>query len=609
VDALRIDHPDGLYDPKEYFRRLREACEAPVYIVVEKIVAPFENLPEDWAVHGTTGYRFANVVNGLFVDPAAQARLTRTYHNFIRDDTAFEEIARRSRRVILRTALASELTMLTNRLARIARADRGTRDFTFTTLREALAEVIAAFPVYRTYIDDEVRHDDRRYIEWAVAKARAASRAAEVSVFDFIRDALTAELPGRSPAAALAIRDFARKVQQLTAPVMAKGVEDTSLYVYNRLLSLNDVGGDPAEFGFPPARFHQASAHRAKHWPHTMLATSTHDNKRSEDVRARINVLSEMAAGWRLRLNKWNRMNQSRKTIVDEMPAPSRNDEYLLYQTLLGSFPAGEAHGAALKKYRDRIVAYMRKATREAKARTSWARVNEDYEAATTAFVHALLDETHANPFLEDFRAAVRPVAWAGFLNSLAMIAVKLTSPGVPDTYQGNEIWDFSLVDPDNRRPVDYALRERLLAELRAAGDAPPLDAMFARLEDGRAKLYVIWRLLGLRAARESLFLKGGYTAVRTTGERAKHLVSFARRHEGAVALTIAPRLAASLGIKPGELPLGAAVWSDTRIEVPFLDDGTVLRDALTGREHRVQGGGIRVAEILDQVPVSILVK
>jgi (1->4)-alpha-D-glucan 1-alpha-D-glucosylmutase len=267
VDALRVDHPDGLYDPREYFRRLQEACGRPTYVAVEKIVAPFENLSEDWPVHGTTGYRFANVVNGLFVDPAAEARLTRIYQTFVGDTTPFAEIARRAKRQVLRSALASELTMLTSRLARIARADRNTRDFTFTTLREGLTEVIAAFPVYRTYVDDHVDIEDRRYIEWAVTRARADSRAADVGVFDFLRDALTCELPARSPPKAAAIRHFARKFQQLTAPVMAKGVEDTAFYIYNRLASLNDVGGDPSEFGFPPARFHRASAHRARRWP------------------------------------------------------------------------------------------------------------------------------------------------------------------------------------------------------------------------------------------------------------------------------------------------------------------------------------------------------
>ena len=609
VEALRVDHPDGLYDPKDYFRRLQQACGKPVYVVVEKIVAPFESLPEDWAVHGTTGYRFANVVNGLFVDPAGEARLTRTYHGFIGDPTGFAEIARRTRRLILSSALASELTVMTNRLARIARADRNTRDFTFTTLRNGLAEVIAAFPVYRTYIDDDIHPDDRRYLDWAVARARAESLAADVSVFDFIRDALLCELPARTPALAAAIRFFARKFQQLTAPVMAKGVEDTALYRYNRLLSLNDVGGDPAEFGFPPAKFHRASSHRARHWPHTMLATSTHDNKRSEDVRARIDVLSEMGAGWRLQLTKWSKLAANRKTWVDGAAAPTRNDEYLLYQTLLGSFPPGEPRGAALAEYRERIVAYMQKATREAKARTSWAHPNEAYEAATASFVNALLDDAQSNAFLDDFRAAAAAVGWIGFLNSLSMVAVKLTSPGVPDIYQGNELWDFSLVDPDNRRPVDYALREKLLAQVSALGETPgaALDAVFGDLADGRAKLYLVWRLLQLRAAREALFRDGGYTAVRTTGSRARHAIAFARRHEGEICVTVAPRLMVGLGVATGQLPCGA-IWADTRIELPFAGADARLRDVVTGREHRVVEGGLALADLLARAPVAVLI-
>jgi (1->4)-alpha-D-glucan 1-alpha-D-glucosylmutase len=390
---------------------------------------------------------------------------------------------------------------------------------------------------------------------------------------------------------------------------MAKGVEDTSLYRYNRLLSLNDVGGDPEEFGFPPAKFHRASSHRARHWPHTMLATSTHDNKRSEDVRARIDVLSEMGAGWRLQLAKWSKLNASRKTWVDGAAAPTRNDEYLLYQTLLGSFPVGEPGGADLEAYRDRIVAYMQKATREAKARTSWAHVNEAYEGATTAFVHALLDDAKPNAFLDDFRTAAAAVSWIGFLNSLSMVAVKLTSPGVPDTYQGNELWDFSLVDPDNRRPVDYALREKLLGQVSALGDEPgeELDRIFGALDDGRAKLYLVWRLLHLRAAREALFREGGYTAVRTTGTHSRHAVAFARRRAGEVCVTVAPRLLVGLGVKTGELPCGAT-WGDARIEIPFVAEGTVLRDVVAGREHRVAGGGLALAELLERAPVAVLI-
>jgi (1->4)-alpha-D-glucan 1-alpha-D-glucosylmutase len=560
-------------------------------------------------VHGTTGYRFANVVNGLFVDTSAEARLTRTYEAFIGDSISFAEVARRARFIVLRSALASELTVLTSRLARIARADRNTRDFTFTTLREGLAEVISAFPVYRTYIDEHVRPEDRRYVEWAIARARNESRAADVSVFDFLRDTLTCELPARSPALAASVRDFARRFQQLTSPVMAKGVEDTSFYVYNRLLSLNDVGGDPGEFGFPPARFHKASSHRARHWPHTMLATSTHDNKRSEDVRARIDAISEMVPRWRLQLRRWSRINAERKTEVDGLPAPSRNAEYLLYQTLLGSFPAGPVSLEEHAAYTERIVAYMTKASREGKQRTSWANVNSAYEEATTRFVLALLEDRPGNAFLEDLRAAVQPVAWIGFLNSLAMAAIKLTSPGVPDIYQGNETWDFSLVDPDNRRPVDYERRRAMLQEISALDE--PLEGaladMLGRLEDGRAKMYVIWRLLQLRREREALFRDAGYTPLRSTGEHARHVIAFARRHGGESAITVAPRLVAGMGVRPRSLPCGA-IWGDTRLELGFLKEGSVLRDALTLCQHTVQDGGLDLSSVLAHFPVAVLV-
>ena len=611
VDALRVDHPDGLYDPREYFRRLQEACGKPTYVAVEKIVAPFENLREDWPVHGTTGYRFANVVNGLFVDPAAESRLTRTYSAFIGDATPFHEVARRARRQVLRSALASELTVLTSRLARVARADRNTRDFTFTTLREGLTEVISAFPVYRTYVDDHVELEDKRYIEWAVNRARADSRAADVGVFDFLRDALTGELPVRSPARAAAIRHFARKFQQLSAPVMAKGVEDTAFYRYNRLVSLNDVGGDPAEFGFPPARFHRASAHRARRWRHTMLATSTHDNKRSEDVRQRINVISELAGEWRLRLRRWQRLNAARKAEVDAEPAPSANDEYLLYQVLLGSFPVGNVTPAQLADYRERIVAYMRKATREAKVRTSWANENGPYERATEGFVRALLDDRQANAFLDDLRTAAAPVAWVGLLNSLSATTIKLTSPGVPDIYQGTELWDYSLVDPDNRRPVDYERRRALLAEMKSKGE--PADAylreLLENLPDGRAKLYVIWRLLQLRRSHEALFREGGYTALRTSGSHARHVVAFARRHGRGCAITVVPRLIASMGVREGEFPCGAAMWADTRVELPMFKDGAELRDVLTGRAMPVERAGMGIGALLERFPVAVLVQ
>ena len=618
VDALRIDHPDGLFDPAAYFRRLQDRLRAlvpssaaldagggnePLYVSVEKIIAPFEAMPESWAVSGTTGYRFANVVNGLFVNSAAEARITRTYQAFVGDNASFGEVARHSKSLILRDALASELTVLTNRLMHIARADRYTRDFTFNTLRRALTEVIVAFPVYRTYIAEEVALEDRRYIEWAIGLARRHSRSVDTGIFDFIKSVLLGETSPGNPSLAADAHSFARKFQQLTAPVMAKGVEDTSFYVYNRLISLNDVGGDPATFGYSVNAFHGASIDRAEKWPHTMLATSTHDNKRSEDVRARIDAISELSDEWRLQLRRWSRMNRARKREVDGKPAPSRNDEYLLYQTLVGSFPVAVLSASGLADYQERIEQYMLKAIREAKVNTSWVNHNEDYESAVTQFVQALLSDSGGNLFLEELRAALKQLTWLGMLNSLSMTLLKLTSPGVPDIYQGNELWDFSLADPDNRRQVDFALRRRLLAEFESLR----LEQIFGDPADGRAKLYIVKELLALRKARPELFLYGGYTPLQAKGKCAGQVVAYARRHEGSGLIVIAGRLFASLEIEAGTLPCGGRIWGDTQVDVPFLEEGTALRNILTNRTCRVQAGSVSVAETLDVVPGAAL--
>jgi (1->4)-alpha-D-glucan 1-alpha-D-glucosylmutase len=618
VDALRIDHPDGLFDPAAYFRRLQDRLrsllpspKAPdaghdnesLYVSVEKIIAPFEAMPESWAVSGTTGYRFANVVNGLFVNSAAEARITRTYQAFVEDNATFGEVAQRSKSLILRDALASELTVLTNRLMRIARADRYTRDFTFNTLRRALTEVIVAFPVYRTYIAEEVAPEDRRYIEWAIGVARRHSRTVDTGIFDFIKSVLLGETSAGNSSLAAAAHGFARKFQQLTAPVMAKGVEDTSFYVYNRLISLNDVGGDPATFGYSVNAFHGASIDRAEKWPHTMLATSTHDNKRSEDVRARIDAISELSDEWRLQLRRWSRMNRARKREVDGEPAPSRNDEYLLYQTLVGSFPVAVLSVSGLADYQERIEQYMLKAIREAKVNTSWVNHNEEYESAVTQFVQALLSDSGGNLFLEELRAAVKQPTWLGFLNSLSMTLLKLTSPGVPDFYQGNELWDFSLADPDNRRPVDYELRRRLLSELESSRP----EQIFENPADGRAKLYVVKQVLALRKTWPELFLHGGYTPLQAKGKYAGHVVAYARRHEGKGLIVIGGRLFASLGIEAGTLPCGAHIWRDTHVDVPFLQEGTALRNVLTNRICRVQAGSVSMAEAYDAVPGAAL--
>jgi (1->4)-alpha-D-glucan 1-alpha-D-glucosylmutase len=399
------------------------------------------------------------------------------------------------------------------------------------------------------------------------------------------------------------VNRFARKVQQLTAPVMAKGVEDTSFYIYNRLVSLNDVGGDPATFGYGVNAFHGASADRAAKWPHTMLATSTHDNKRSEDTRARINVLSEMPEQWHQYLRRWSRMNLAKKREVDGEPAPSRNDEYLLYQTLIGSFPEPGTSAKNLDDYRGRIEQYMLKAIREAKVRTSWVDTNAAYETAVVEFVRAVLSETKRNLFLGELRDVVRTVGWLGMLNSMSMTLLKLTSPGVPDIYQGNELWDFSLADPDNRRAVDFEKRRQLLADL----DGAQLSDLFADAESGRLKLFTIRKLLALRKENPSWFLHGGYTPLQVTGERATHVVGFARRYQGAGVIAVAGRLFATMDVQTGEVPRGVVAWRDSRVDLPFLAEGTSLRDVLSGGVCTVREGGVALAGIFAMGPVAAL--
>ncbi|MGB8437659.1 MAG: malto-oligosyltrehalose synthase, partial [Burkholderiales bacterium] len=628
VDGVRLDHPDGLYDPAQYFRRLQERYAQhagidmpppedgrparPLYVVVEKITAGHEHVPENWAVHGTTGYRFATVVNGLFVDGSARSKLERTYRAFIGEDLELEEVVYRGKRATMRSALASELTVLANALLRIARADRRTRDYTFNTLREALTELVACFPVYRTYIADGVSQQDRRQIDWAIAHAKRRSRAADISIFDFVRGAVLGRPPrGAPPEHAALFRAFAMKFQQFTAPVTAKGVEDTAFYIYNRLVSLNEVGGDPNLFGFTVSAFHGASADRAARWPHTMNATSTHDNKRAEDVRTRIDVLSEMPAAWRLLLRRWSRLNRARKRTVDRTPAPSRNDEYLLYQTLLGTFPLETLDDAGLATYRERIERYMIKAIREAKVSSSWISVSEPYEAAVTEFVRQLLGRREANMFLDDLASQTHPIAWFGMLNGLSMTAIKLASPGVPDIYLGTEIWDFSLVDPDNRRPVDYAHRRTMLEQMTAIagseGMAKTVRAMACAPEDGRAKLWVVWRALEMRRAHALLFEKGDYAPLAASGTRADHVVAFARRHNDFGVIAIAGRLWASLGIDARVPPLGAAVWGDTTVDAALLPAAAEPINVLTGERVTVRDGRIRVADALANFPAALL--
>ncbi len=636
IDGLRVDHPDGLRDPGQYFQRLQSRVamlrgaeppdfgiaghkrNLPIYLVAEKITASFEHLPPTWPVHGETGYHFANVVNRLLVDAATRARMDRVYHAFINESLEWSNVAYDAQHMILRRSLASELSVVANMLTRIAQTDRHTRDLTYNILRQSLAEVIACFPVYRTYVGDTASETDRRYIDWAIATARRRRTAGEAPAFDFIRQALLMELPVATEPLRRQLRNFALKFQQVTAPITAKGVEDTSLYRFNRLTSLNEVGGEPNAYGSTVRAFHADSQYRARFWPHEMLGTSTHDTKRSEDVRARINVLSEMTQVWRKALERWSRINRRRKREVEGQPAPSLNDEYLLYQTLIGSWPLEELNEAALAAYRERIEGYMIKASREAKSRTSWANVNADYEEALLQFIRALLEPRDLNAFLTDFSAFQRRISRFGLLNAMSQTLCKLTAPGVPDLYQGNEIWDFSLVDPDNRRPVDYMHRRRMLAELEGIDmdrcvDRGLISSLTANMRDGRCKLFLTWKVLQFRRDHAQLFRHGEYLPLRVSGEFATNVCAFARRYEGELAVTIAPRLYLRLlGPEREDAPLGASVWGDTAVELPKeFAEPLALNNLFDGQRVPTQRAGNRItmklADVLRNFPVGLL--
>jgi (1->4)-alpha-D-glucan 1-alpha-D-glucosylmutase len=620
VDGLRVDHSDGLYDPAGYFRRLQGRIGAitgnlaprPLYLVAEKITASFEHLPSEWPVHGETGYHFANVVNRMLVDSATRTRMDRVYHGVIGEPQAWPDVAYECQRLVLRRSLASELNVAANQLARIARDDRRTRDFTFNSLREALAAVIACFPVYRTYVADSVSDSDRRYVEWAITAARRRRGANEVSVFDFVRAALLLELPAPSEGHLRRMRAFAMKFQQITAPITAKGIEDTALYRFNRLLSLNEVGGEPGSYGAGVRAFHADSEYRARHWPHEMLATSTHDTKRSEDVRARLNVLSEMTTPWRDAVRRWSRINRTRKREIDGVQAPSRNDEYHFYQTLFGSWPLPGVLPQAAAAFRERIEAYMIKAVREAKVHTSWTESDTAYEESLLQFVRSALEPRDSNLFLADFLEFQRQAVRFGLLNSLSQTLCKLTAPGVPDVYQGNEIWDFSLVDPDNRRPVDYACRGAMLAQLQHGAAAPRARELVQTMEDGRCKLLLTWKVLQLRRAHPQLFRDGNYRRLRVRGEHANNICAFARRLGSQSLIVIAPRLYRRLLADRGGLPLGSEVWGDTLIELPREQRFRgAFRGVLDGAQiealPRGEIAGVSVAQALAEFPVALL--
>src|SRR5438093_7318344 len=568
VTGLRIDHPDGLYLPREYFEKLQQRCAKAlaialpqdgraIYMIVEKILTGAETLRKDWLVHGTTGYDFANQVAQLLVDSSAETAITRTFHRFIGHSVPFGHLLYAKKLQVMKLSLANDVDVLGNMVDRLSEQNRWYRDFTLEALARAVRETIACFPAYRTYLAPSrpVSEEDRQMVERAVAAAKRRNLAIEESIFNFLRDVLVFRFPENLDAEARAAHThFVLKFQQTTGPIMAKGLEDTVFYIYNRLAALNEVGGEPQQFGLSIDDFHERNRDRQRNWPATLLATSTHDTKRSEDVRARELAISEMPELWRRSLQRWRLANRRWKRTNNDAEAPDANEEYLLYQTLLGTWPvqpSGEPERAATAEYIARIQANMAKALHEAKLNTSWIQPNEAWDTAMRDFIGKILGSSPRNKFLPGFVPIAQEIARLGAVNSLTQTLLKLTLPGVPDIYQGNEIWDYSLVDPDNRRSVDYSLRREMLGALPSTTP----DELTQTWPDGRMKLFLTQRVLRFRCGHADIFQQGEYLPIRASGTFAECCVSFARRLAEKWIVVIAPRLSSRVGFPPiGEL-------------------------------------------------------
>jgi (1->4)-alpha-D-glucan 1-alpha-D-glucosylmutase len=652
VQGVRVDHPDGLFDPKRYFEMLQDlagprtpdgvdAHRGPLYVVAEKILSVGERLPPSWPVHGTTGYDFLNDLNGIFVDATQARRVRRVYTKLTGSSEPFDDVLYGAKQLIMGTAMSSELNVLAHMLDRIGESNRKSRDFTLESLRDVIREVVACFPVYRTYVNEEGwTPADRAVVEQAISRARRRNPAMESSLFDFFREVV---LPrgaedvaphrtgrerrvGYPPADAGETRDrlrFAMKLQQYTGPVQAKGLEDTAFYRYNVLLSVNEVGGDPSRIGRSVQDFHDSNTHRARHWPFDMLTTATHDTKLGEDVRARINVISELPDEWGREVSRWMRINRPHRRIVDGDPAPDRNDEYRLYQVLLGAWPVDAAPSRITQPFRaapdftaaphpefvERISAYMLKAAREAKVHTSWLTANQPYEDALTGFVERILGPAGGPKFLPAFLPLQQRIASLAVVNSLSQVVLKLGSPGVPDFYQGTELWDLSLVDPDNRRPVDFEVREAALEAVNTT--RADTGGMLANWTDGRIKLFVTRTGLQLRRELPEVFVGGEYLPLVVESSVPADAVAFARVSGDDAVVVIAPRLCSRLVTEERPFPLGGECWKTSRVFLPEPLRTRAFRNVFTGAEIRptvtTENGWIFLGQAFDRLPVALL--
>ena len=604
VQGLRIDHIDGLLDPGEYAERLQAAAghpDAPIYIVIEKILAPHESLPEAWPVAGTTGYDTLNLVGGLFIDPESERALSLLYRRYTKREEDFDALLVRSKLQILQESLASEVGVLSNAVQTISASDWHSRDFTYAGIRRALESLIAHFPVYRPYLDRALTPGaaDLRVIDWAIGRAKKAAGAVDTSVFDFLSRLLKGELcaPDSGYNAELALR-AAQRFQQLSGPAMAKGLEDTSFYRHFRLLAHNEVGGDPRRYSVSVAAFHRANEERLKKFPADMLGATTHDTKRGEDARMRIAALSGMTSEWGRRVSTWTRANRRWIGEHEGEPAPDRNHQYYFYQTLVGAWPMDLRidDAAAFEALADRVIEAMLKAVREGKERSSWTHQVAAYEDAVRRFVRGALDASRPNAFLLDIAEFMQQVGALGALNSLSQTLLRLTMPGVPDIYQGSESWQLSMVDPDNRRPVDYARLREQLAVVRAASNPAALMQHWA---DGLPKLYLVQRVLELRRQKPLLFAAGAYRPLAVQGERADHLVAYVREDDSAQLIVLAPRLWPGLLPEPTHPP----DWKNTQLMLP----NGQYRDVLGNRD--IEGGTQNIGELLAAFPVALLLR
>jgi len=615
ITGLRIDHPDGLYLPREYFEKLQQRCAKAlaialpqdgraVYMVAEKILTGAETLRKDWLVHGTTGYDFANQVMQLLVDSSAETAITNAFHRFIGHSLHFGHLVYAKKLQVMKLALANDVDVLGNMVDRLSEQNRWYRDFTLEALARAVRETIACFPVYRTYLAPgrPVSEEDRQVIERAVTAAKRRNPAIEESIFNFLRDVLVFRFPENLDAEARAAHThFVLKFQQATGPIMAKGLEDTVFYIYNRLVALNEVGGEPQQFGLSINAFHERNLDRQRNWPATLLTTSTHDTKRSEDVRTRMVAISEMPELWRRSLQRWRLANRRWKRTINDVEAPDGNEEYLLYQTLLGTWPvqpSGLPEEAATAEYTERIQTYMAKALHEAKVNTSWIQPNEEWDAAMRDFVGRILDSSPRNKFVPAFLPVVQEIARFGAINSLSQTLLKLTSPGVPDIYQGNEIWDYSLVDPDNRRPVDYRPRREMLEALSASTS----DELMQNWPDGRIKMFLTQRVLQFRREHVDLFQRGEYLPLVASGTFTECCVSFARRLGDQWIVVIAPRLSSRIGFPPI-----AERWKDTTLEFPETLSLEHAHNLFTCRKLRHESRRISIADALPILPFAVM--